>query len=517
VDREWSFVLARDSRLATPIRFEEGRQAMTAKHDRSPNHTCRRSGVRRTSRHLVETIRRAFAEFLTIPTLVIGGFLLLAVVTYFLDRAHIAREGPTVGLVNGILFSDPQSVSGLLGVIAAGVITLASITFALLLIAVQQGAAALTSQVFDQFLRRRANQFYFGFFIGLALYALIILATSSPSHTPVYGVAFAFLMTVVTLYLLILLIYTTIDQMRPVMIIQAIRDHTLFARESQLHLLQNTRRSSQSCRPVAARVTADRNGFLVRVDIAAVAKVTAKAPRDVEIVILASIGDYVTLHDVIAEIKADVGEDASTLGQVVRTALVLEEQRDLGTDPAFGIEQLLMIGWTSISTAKSNPQPGLLVCQSLRYILACWFEPGDHAGSGSRGAVVEPPPPVVYRDNVPEQVIKTFESLAVVASESMQHQSLAEILRTFAVMFWRLPVPLQKRAEDMLLRSLSALGEHVPTSDLDESLSEVIAALTEAGRSGSAGAIRAAQQQLRMSIGRLNSRSTRAAPDTLND
>lgn len=465
-------------------------------------------------RHVAETIRRAFSEFLTIPTAVIGGFLLVAVVTYFLDQGHIADKRPDSGLLNGILFSDPQSVGELLGVIAASIITLTSITFALLLVAVQQGAAALTSQVFDQFLRRSANQFYFGFFIGLALYSLIILATSSPSHTPVYGAAVAFLMTIVTLYLLILLIYTTIDQMRPVMIIQAIRDYTLAAREGQLNLLKNTRRSSRSSAPTAVAAIADRSGFLVRVDIAAIAKATARTPRDVEIIVLASIGDYVTIHDVIAEIKADVAEDASALEQAVRTALVLEEQRDLGTDPAFGIEQLLTIGWTSVSTAKSNPQPGMLVCQNLRQILAHWFNPGDQAVTGGESDGIEPPPPVVYVDNVPGEMIKAFESLAVVASESMQHQTLAEILRTFAMMFRHLPPDLQDRAEDMLLRSLSALGDHVLTSELDEMLSQMVAALTAAGRTGSASAIRDAQQRLGTSIGRLNSRATRAARDS---
>jgi hypothetical protein len=116
----------------------------------------------------------------------------------------------------------------------------------------------------------------------------------------------------------------------------------------------------------------------------------------------------------------------------------------------------------------------------------------------------------VYRDNVPEQVMKAFESLAVVASESMQHQTLAEILRTFAVMFGRLPPPLQERSEDLLLRSLSALGEHVPTTDLDESLSDVINALTAERRNRTSLAMAEAQRQLRSNIGRLNSRSTRA-------
>jgi len=39
---------------------------------------------------LRDTIRRAFAEFLTIPTCLILGFLLLAVGSFVLDRTHIA-------------------------------------------------------------------------------------------------------------------------------------------------------------------------------------------------------------------------------------------------------------------------------------------------------------------------------------------------------------------------------------------------------------------------------------------
>jgi hypothetical protein len=450
---------------------------------------------------------------------VTASFFILAVITYLFDRARNARVGPTAGLLSSILFSDSQSVSSLLGVIAAGMITLTSITFALLLLAVQQGAAALTSQVLDQFLRRRPNQFYFGFFIGLVLYTLVILATSSSTHNPVYGVTIALFMTVVTLYLLIILIYTTVDQMRPVMIIQAIRDHTLAARAGQLHLLRHTRRSTQASRPIVASVAADASGFLVRVHLGILEKAVQAAAGEVEVVIAASIGDYITLHDVLAEIRGENGEDASSLERAVRASLVLEEQRDLATDPAFGIEQLVTIGWTSISTAKSYTEPGLLVCRSLRYILAHWFEPDDRAAhaaaddSENRGrhSATEAPAPIVYRDNVPEQVMKAFESLAVVASESMQHQTLAEILRTFAVMFRRLPPSLQKRTEDLLLRSLSALGEHVPTSELDESLSQVIDALTAERRKRTSRAIEEAQRQLRSNIGRLNSRSTRAA------
>jgi uncharacterized membrane protein len=65
----------------------------------------------------------------------------------------------------------------------------------------------------------------------------------------------------------------------------------------------------------------------------------------------------------------------------VRFAGHLEEQRELETDPAYGIEQLALIAWTSISTAKSNPSPALLAIHSLRELLARWSAEAakDHA------------------------------------------------------------------------------------------------------------------------------------------
>jgi uncharacterized membrane protein len=196
---------------------------MTERQDEPRDYASSFAKAGEMSNQLWETVRRAFVEFLTIPTLVIVGFLALALVMFILDEARIASKGPASKAMWGGLFSDAQATRDFLGVIAASIITVTSITLSLLLIAVQQGAASLTSLVFDQFLRRRANQLYFGFFIGLALYSLIVLTSITPSHQPIYGVAMAGVMTVVALYMLIILIYTTIDQMRPVVIIKITR------------------------------------------------------------------------------------------------------------------------------------------------------------------------------------------------------------------------------------------------------------------------------------------------------
>lgn len=463
----------------------------------------RAAQIRRRASELQETIARAFTEFLAVPSCIILGFFALTIGSYFLDRAKPAWLGPAREMLQRHVFADPAATSGLLSTVAEGLITVASITISLLLLALQQSAANMTAEILDQFLRRRVNQAYFGFFIGLALYSLVTLTTVAKPFNPVFGAAFVLLLTVVALYLLIVLLYTTINQMRPVQILEAIHDHALKAREHQLQLIQKTRRESVCDRCTAVLVKTEKEGFVVRIDVDAIGKTARKLPGGAEVTLEVVIGSYVAFHDVIAIARAQTEEDAKALAKTAQAAVLLERQRDIAIDPAYGVEQIAMIGWTSISTARSNPAVGLLAIRTLRDILARWStESKDQQGSA--------PLPIVYVDNVFERLIDGFESLAVVSSESMQHQSLAEVIRAFAVMYQRLSVEQQFRAEDLLLRILSALGDQVLTRELSSALAAMIRTLNDSGRSRTAVLMRKAHERLQESVGKLNSRATRA-------
>ena len=436
----------------------------------------------------LEAIRLAFVEFLTIPTCIIIGFLLLAVGSYALDRSKIVWLEPLRDAFKLHIFADANATSSLLGTISSGIITVTSITISLLLLALQQSASSLSAVVFDQFLRRPLNQFYFGFFIGLALYALVTLATVNDPFNPVFGATLALLLTIVALYLLILLLYTTINQMRPVVVVESIHDLTLAARKRQLCLIRKTRRTSCYEGAVSTLVTAKRHGSVTHIDIDAIGAVVKDARGEVEIVLLVSIGSYVAFQDQIAEVKAQTSEAGVRVKNCVQDAIRLQHQRDIDTDPEYGIEQLATIAWTSISTSKSNPFPGLLTIYSLRNILAHWsIEQEEDSGNQ--------PIPVVYTDNVFTRLMDTFESLAVVSSESMQHQIFAEVVHTFAVMFDRLPPEQQQRAESLILRIISALGDHVLTAELDAALSALVCTFRSSAHSDTADAVQVAQEE----------------------
>lgn len=237
------------------------------------------------------------------------------------------------------VFGDSESTSTLLGTIATGVITITSITVSLLLLALQQSAGSLTHQVFDQFLGRRLNQIYFGFFVGMAVYALIILATVDPPFNPVLAATLALSLAIVALYILLLLIHSTISQMRPSEIIKAIHDHTLKARERQLALVCRTRRTTRLPELPAWPVTMLREGYLTALDLDALGRAIDDAAGDVEIEILCSSGVFVAYGDRIARVRSGSSDDGDWLTTAVRNVIRLHQVRQLDNDPACGNEQ----------------------------------------------------------------------------------------------------------------------------------------------------------------------------------
>lgn len=309
--------------------------------------------------HLREPIRRAFSEFLGAPAAIVGGFLLLAALSYVLDKAEPAWLEPLRDVMADHVFGNPESTGSLLGAIAAGVITVSSITFSILLIAMQQSAAAMTHAVINQFLRRRFNQAFFGAYIGVAVYLLVTLATVNPPFNPVIGATLALVSSVVTLTLLPLLIYKTIDQSRPAVITTSIRDHILLARQRQLDLIGGTRRRIHRQGEFQAPIRTTEAGYVTRINLDAINACVIDTKDSVEVEISVPIGTYVASHDTIMVIHGRSAADVTAVADRIAGATTIESQRDLKMGPASGIEQLHMIAWTLVSTSKSNPSPSL--------------------------------------------------------------------------------------------------------------------------------------------------------------
>lgn len=459
---------------------------------------------------LFSACRRALSQFLALPLIVVIGFIVLNVIIYTADDAWSKGKIPPGFSWLGELLGDSKSLSALLSTVASSIITVTSITFSLLLIALQQGAAALTTQVTDQFLMRKSNQFFFGFFVGLSVFVLMTLVTASEIHRPIFGTAVALILTTAALCMIVVMIYSTIDQMRPSQIVRAIHQHVLSARARELGLLNGTRRSGHSEWPVALAISSCDTGHLTKLHVATLDQAVKNQCGDgahVELVI--RIGTFVALHDPLAVVRVRpsltlTSEQRNELKNAVLDAIVIDNDRDLAGDPRYGLSQLSTIAWTSISTAKSNPSPGNAVVDATRDIISRW-------GSDLNEVKNDQSSTVIYADETPFEAINVLETIVLVASESIQAQTVADTLHTIAVLLVRVPQPLAERLVDVTRRALSSLGEHVLTRDLEIALGELAIALDQRGFNDMSDAVSEATAQFGLSLGKLNSRSTRVS------
>lgn len=453
-------------------------------------------------RRLWEGISQAFREFLKVPTLIILGFLVLCIFSNIIDHERFAPLKPLRDFLKINIFNDPKATTALLGTIATSIITVSSLSVTLLLIVVQQTASTMSSEVFDQFLRSRHNQVYFGFFGGLSLYSIIVLATVSNNFNPVFGASLAIIFIAAALYLLIVLIYTTINDMRPVTIVSNIYNLTQTARKKQMLFIPKTRSDATFEGPCKTSIQIEEHGYITDINFDRIYEATKKAKAEVEVVLKVSIGEYVTFKQEIAFVTSENSADGETVGNVVCKSITISENGDIGSDPYGGIAQIETIGWTSISTSKSNPAPGLIAIRNLCNLLSRWSymdcEPDKNIY------------PIVYKDNVVPRLMDTFTTLTVAASESMQHQNFIEILHTFSIVFTRLSAQNKSRAEDIILRILSAMGDFVLTLPLEIELNKLVQILLESGSNETAKTVEAAKNKLSQTIGELNSRATRA-------
>ncbi len=417
-------------------------------------------------------IQRAFREFLAFPTLIILIFILLAAATYLVERNQYQIPSPIFVFFRTRIFVDAEATSNLLGNIAGSIITVTSITITLLLLIVQQSASNLTTQVFDQFLRRRSNQFYFGYFIGAAVFTLLTLATVDEPFNPVFSASLVFFFTIIALFLLMVLFYATIHQMRPPVILGAIHDHALAARGSQRKLISRTRRQSLSLAPHSLEVRYDHHGFVTRIDLDELEDVLKFFPAVNEIILTVSVGNFVAYQSRVAEIKLLEEGEFNGLMEHVRGAIELERSRDIVTDAAYAVTQLEQIAWTVLSPSKSNLSPGLQVIHLLRDLLSRWAE-------DARETVEAQVLPIVYNDDVIGNLIQAYESLPVIAMQSREHQVISVMLESISSVYPQLPDDWRDPVESALLRLLPTLDAHLLTSGLEQALDKIIKTLKD--------------------------------------
>jgi uncharacterized membrane protein len=434
--------------------------------------------------YLGRRLRRAFREFLKIPLAMLAAFGALAALTIFLDLSSLAVLRRAREPLRRLIPAD--AAVELLVQVAPAVLSVASLTFSVLLVAVQQNAAVYTPIVFDQFLRRRANQAHFGFFLGLSFYAFVLLAAVRPSNDMSFGALFLLLLTTVALVMLVTLIYGTIDQMRPTSVLPRVRDIALHTRYQRRPLLAHVRDRPRLPPEPATEVTNDGTGFIVDLRLAHLVDALRSSAGEVEVVLENPIGTYLSPGDVVGHVRGADAAARERAASAVRRAIVLDQHRDPETDPAYAMEQIAGVAWNAYSGAAQSPLVGAIAMRMLVDLFSRW--------------VLEPPLdpvpehevlPVVYPDLVVVVVGGDLLRIPLVSTQGHATPS-AEVMLAVADVIQDVPTRYADMIEDRLWRILPVLEAQVAfPAHLERSARHLVQAMRACGRDGFAQALEA--------------------------
>ncbi|GAA3075637.1 DUF2254 family protein [Streptosporangium carneum] len=424
--------------------------------------------------------RLSAAEFLFRPLLTVLGFVLLAVGAVLVDMSS-SRWSPGVRGFFLRLFPHENLIK-MLGVIGPGLVAVTTLTLSALLVAISQTSTSVGPVVFDQFLRRGANQAYFGYVAGCAIYTYLVMAVSRPWWAGV-GALLAVVLAAGALVLLVFMAYLMIDQMRPTSVVRSIQELAFKARLRQMPLLARSRAVpllDDEATPVTTRET----GYVIDISTARLESLLAGTGDAVEVVFQARIGDLLAYGDTVAKIRGGSEEQRARVAGRVLACVTIDRARNADVDPDHAIEQLANIAWAATST-RQNPDVALASVGALRDLSARW------AAAGVPGAEVYGGPlPVVYDDAVQRRIVAALIDLVVVSTSSRQHQTCAVALSTLADILPQLPERDKDVAVRSLQRALPATLSHVASMELGRSLAKLRAALDAIGREEMADQVR---------------------------
>jgi uncharacterized membrane protein len=410
-------------------------------------------------------------EFLLVPLVVTMCLGLVAVIAIWIDATSPAWLNVAARLIS------PDAASNVLSTGAQAAVTATAITFATLMISVQQAGNALTPIVSDQFLHRRPNQVFFGFFCGVCAYSFLTLTFTEPHHAE-FSAVLELVLAGFALGMLVLLIYGTVDQMRATTVVFGIHKLALAATRSQILLMARCRAAPELTSGATLSVASDAAGYIIRIDLNRLAKATARITHDIEIELKAGMGSYLACGDEIAVVHGGTHDDRVSLRAAVCNAVVLDRVRDMRVDASYAVDQLANIIWSAGSSGQQNPEAARVGIQALRDLLNRWTQTVLPLARDVGGAL-----PVVYPHRLRQSAMEALVAVLPVTAESHQHHTCSEVIQALAAVLPRLPQDEQDHTVDRLRLVLpDTAAANILSSELKSALDKLGSALRSIGR-----------------------------------
>ncbi len=313
-----------------------------------------------------------------IPALMALGALLLAYGVGWLDEFSM----PDWLLESRWLHkSEPEGARQLLSTVAGGIITVTGVVFSVTIVALSLASQQFGPRLLYNFRRDRGNQVAFGTFVATYLYCLLVLRTireGNDAFVPHLSVFVGFLLTVISLGVLIYFIHHVAESIQATTIISLVHDDlkrkidTIFPDPYNQAPVWEQRDSEEQIpdnfTQMASAIRAARTGYLQAIDVEGLMQIACE--YDLLVQYEHRPGHYVIRGSAIARVVPRVDEEETAWQESVRDSFIIGWQRTQEQDIEFLIHELVEIAVRALSPSINDPHTAIACVDRLGSSLA---------------------------------------------------------------------------------------------------------------------------------------------------
>lgn len=291
------------------------------------------------------------------PLLWVLAMAALALFLITVDRSLSAR-GIHVELPY-LLLSEVEGARTLLGAIAAALLTVTTLTFSIIMLAVVQTANAYSPRILDAYFSDPINQHVLGIFTGTFLYSLFVLrevrSIDGIGYVPPIAVAGVLISIFVATVAFLFFIGHVAHSIKVSDVIKRIQAET---REAMAVIFPED--MGQPCAEeqapevpegAAGMILATRDGYVAAIASSELLSVATRTGVVLRLEVM--VGDSVLRGTPLASVWPRA--KAETLAEYVRDAVAVRDERTLVQDAHYGAQQLSDMALRALSTSINDP------------------------------------------------------------------------------------------------------------------------------------------------------------------
>lgn len=313
------------------------------------------------------------------PILWVGGLALLAIVLIILDRS-LEPSAQSLAAFSWYFVSDPAGARTILGSIATGMLTVTTLAFSIMMVAVVQTANAYSPRLLPQFLGDSANQHVMGIFIGTFLYCILVLravrSTAEIQYVPFLALNGAVLLALVSTGAFIYFINHASHSISVSNVIlltsnavkALIEDETIFP-EGIGEPWTDAEPPPIPSEP-SAILEAEEGGYIELIENESLLEAAVKAGAVVRLE--GTIGDFILPGRPLVTVWPAEACDEE-FASAVRSAIHLGKQRSLVQDLLFGVQQISDVAVRALSPGINDPTTAIHCIDMLTLLVSRWM------------------------------------------------------------------------------------------------------------------------------------------------